>query len=228
MRTSMLHAIGHRRGCRAVSAACRRCRCRRGRFRRRHLGQSLAVPCRRQERLFRRRQHQDRSRLRAVERVGDPAARCRFLCDGAHRRHGRSDPRHRQRRAGRLGAHRHPGAALCAIGQARDQEDRRFARQDHHHRRRQRYHPHLHRAHVAAARPEIRRLRLRVCRRHQRAVRGVEIRRGRCSAAHRAVQFLRRVRRASPISASPSIICPTCRSPAWRSTATGRRPIPTC
>ena len=58
--------------------------------------------------------------------------------------------------------------------------------------------------------------------------RGAEIRRGRCRTAYGTVQFLMPRARGSLIWALRSTICPTCHSRAWRSTAHGRKLIPTC
>ena len=140
--------------------------------------------------LFRRRRPQARRGVLAVERVGDPAARRRLLQHRAQRRHRRSDPRYREGRAGLDHPHPDPVAALCALGQARDQEPQGPQGQDHHDRRRQGRHPHLHRAHAGAERAEERRLRLHLRRRHQRALFGAAIGRRRCGDPHRAVQLL--------------------------------------
>ena len=71
---------------------------------------------------------QGRHRLRAVERAGDPAAHRRLARRHHVDRAGRSDPRHRQGRADRDRALRGAVAALCAGGEAGDQELRAISR----------------------------------------------------------------------------------------------------
>ena len=169
--------------------------------------------------------------------VQSSAALVQQLTAGSHRpgavdRPGRSDPRHRQGRADRDRAHRDAGAALCPAGQARHQELDGSQGQDHLDRRPEGHHPHLSSSGCwrrtasspatstwcSRARPR------RVFRRCKRA------RSTPRSCCRRSISMRRR--RASPISASPSTMRRSCRSPARWSTAPGprrtRRRSPRC
>ena len=106
--------------------------------------------------LLRRCRHQGRPGLRPVIDGDRAAGRGRFDQPDGRQRPRRSDPRHRQGRADRDLARRHAGAALCAAGQAGDQEHQGPQGQDHQHRRRQGHHPHLCRTHAGAQRGQIR------------------------------------------------------------------------
>ena len=178
------------------------------------LGQRLAELRRDREGLLRRRRHQARSGVRAVQRRGDPAARGRLDQRLDQLRPGRSDPRHREGRAARAScASRCRSPPYALLGQARDQEHQGPQGQDALGRRRQGHHPHLRRADAGGERRQARRVRHDVCRRDLGALFGAAGRRGRCRDPDAAVQFPRRSRRASPISATPSNTS-TCRSPA--------------